>query len=66
MDRRLLALADFCGAYGISRVKAYREAAEGRLVFRKIGRKVVVSVEDAEAWANALPITRPNMTRNAV
>lgn len=46
---------EFCNWASIGRSKAYQEVQEGRLKLRKIGRKSVVTVQDAEAWLNNLP-----------
>jgi hypothetical protein len=49
-------LHDFCHwAGGICRSFAYEEVKRGRLRLTKIGRKTVVTVEDAKAWLAALP-----------
>lgn len=53
---RAFALRDFCKKYGISRRTAFRELEAGRLKARKRGRSLLVMAEDAEAWAQALPV----------
>ena len=45
----------FCEWASIGRSKFYQEVQEGRLRLRKIGRKSVVTVADAEAWLASLP-----------
>jgi hypothetical protein len=45
----------FCHWANLGRSKFYREVSDGRIRLRKIGRKSVVTVGDAEAWLDALP-----------
>lgn len=56
MPIRAFTLSKFCIRYGISRRTAFRELRAGRLVARKPKRNLLIMVEDAEAWANALPV----------
>ena len=39
----------------IGRTKFYEEVNEGRLKLRKIGRKSVITITDAQAWLDSLP-----------
>lgn len=55
-NRGALSVEDFCGWAGISRSRLYREVAEGNIKLRKIGRKSVVTMTDAQAWLAALPV----------
>ena len=50
-----MSIPAFCDAYGIGRTLAYREVRAGRLRIRKVGRRSIVMVADAEEWASALP-----------
>jgi hypothetical protein len=54
-DSELLPLKSFCERFGVSRTLAYREIGAGRLVARKIGKLTRISLDDARAWAEALP-----------
>jgi hypothetical protein len=45
----------FCRWASIGRTAAYREIAEGRLQVRKLGRRTLVPLSEAERWLNALP-----------
>ena len=56
---RAFALLDFCTRYGISRSTAFREMRAGRLTARKLGKKLLIREEDAEAWLAAIPV-KPN------
>jgi excisionase family DNA binding protein len=55
MEKRAFTLSDFCTRYGIGRTKAYDEIAIGRLRAVKVGRRTLVTENDAEAWLIALP-----------
>jgi hypothetical protein len=49
-------LANLCEMGIMSRTQAYVENREGRLVFRKIGRKTIVLHEDLVNWLQNLPL----------
>jgi predicted DNA-binding transcriptional regulator AlpA len=53
--KRLLRIPEFLELYSISRTAFYREVSAGRLMLTKIGTASRVTMEDAEAWAAALP-----------
>jgi hypothetical protein len=52
----LMTLAEFRRRYSISNTQTYREVAAGRLRLRKLGAASRIAREDAEAWAESLPI----------
>jgi hypothetical protein len=52
----LMTLTEFRCRYSISNTQTYREIAAGRLRLRKLGTASRIAREDAEAWANNLPI----------
>lgn len=43
-------IPQFCACYSISRSKAYQEIGTKRLPVRKVGKTVLIAVEDAESW----------------
>ena len=45
----------FCNWASISRSQVYEEAKIGRLRLTKVGRKTIITIDDAQAWLNALP-----------
>jgi hypothetical protein len=47
---------DFLERYRIGRTSFYREVSEGRLKLRKFGSASRVAREDAETWAQNLPV----------
>jgi hypothetical protein len=53
---RAMSIGQFSEHYGIGRTKAYEELKSGRLRGRKIGRRTVITAEDAEAWLQCLPV----------
>jgi predicted DNA-binding transcriptional regulator AlpA len=55
-SRGALTVAEFCNWAAIGRSSFYREVKEGRITLRKLGRKSVVTMADAEAWLNSLPV----------
>jgi hypothetical protein len=58
---RAMSIARFSEDYAIGRTKAYEELRSGRLRGRKIGKRTIISQDDAEAWLQqlpALPVTK--------
>jgi excisionase family DNA binding protein len=53
--QRALSIAQFSENYGIGRTKTYQEVKSGRLRARKVGRRTIITEEDAEAWLTRLP-----------
>jgi hypothetical protein len=58
-ERRALTIQGFVDRYCISRSKVYEEAAAGRIKLRKVGKKTIITVEDAEKWLADLPAVEP-------
>ena len=48
-------MAEFCQRYGPGRTTAYEELKSGRLRGRKIGRRTIITEDDAENWLRNLP-----------
>jgi excisionase family DNA binding protein len=63
MDRhsRAFPIATFCKKYGIGRSKAYEEIKSGRLVALKVGRRTLISADDAERWLSSLRRAGPSL-----
>ena len=55
-DKGALTVDEFCSWAGIGRSKFYNEVKAGRIRVRKIGRKSVVAMADAQAWLESLPV----------
>lgn len=50
-----LSVQEFLHWASIGRNKFYQEVNAGRLKMRKVGRKSVITMPDAEAWLQSLP-----------
>lgn len=55
---RTLSIGEFVQQYGVGRTTTYEEIKSGRLRARKIGKRTIIDVEDAEAWLRNLPIVK--------
>ena len=53
--QRAMSIAEFCERYGLGRTKTYEELKCGRLRGRKIGRRTIITEDDAEDWLRHLP-----------
>jgi hypothetical protein len=51
-----MSIAEFCERYGPGRTKAYEELKSGRLRGRKIGKRTIITEDDAEDWLQHLPV----------
>jgi excisionase family DNA binding protein len=54
--QRAMSIAEFCERYGPGRTKTYEELKSGRLRARKIGKRTVITEDDAEDWLLRLPV----------
>src|SRR4051812_19825823 len=54
--QRAMSIADFCERYGPGRTTAYEELKSGRLRGRKIGKRTIITEDDAEDWLRCLPV----------
>jgi Helix-turn-helix domain len=54
--QRAMSVAEFCARYGPGRTSAYQEVKSGRLRARKIGKRTIITVDDAEDWLRCLPV----------
>lgn len=52
---RAFTIESFGAAFALGRTSVFTEIKSGRLKARKIGRRTVILVADAEAWAASLP-----------
>ena len=55
VNKAAMSVNEFCGWAGIGRSKFYQEVADGRIPIRKIGRRSVVLIADAQSWLESLP-----------
>ena len=54
--QRAMSIAAFCERYGPGRTKAYEEIRSGRLRARKMGKRTIITEDDAEDWLQRLPL----------
>ena len=55
-ERRGYSIDEFSTKHRICRAKTYDEIKAGRLKIRKVGRRTIIAVEDAEDWFAACAI----------
>ena len=55
MTKACMSIPEFLHWGNLSRTKFYSEVKEGRIKMRKVGRKSVVTIRDAEEWLANLP-----------
>jgi hypothetical protein len=63
--RRVMNIPAFCERYGLGRTKAYEELKSGRLRGRKIGKRTIITEDDAEEWLRHLPTVGSESTAQA-
>jgi hypothetical protein len=54
--QRAMCIGEFCERYGPGRTKTYEELKSGRLRGRKIGKRTIITEDDAEDWLQRLPV----------
>lgn len=55
-NKHLLSINEFAAANSISRTQAYREITSGRLIASKVGKRTVITAENAANWRASLPV----------
>ena len=55
-QQRAMSIAEFCETYGPGRTTAYEEIKSGRLRARKVGKRTIITDDDAEDWLQRLPV----------
>lgn len=58
MDAAALSVTEFCARYGVGKTTFYEELSAGRIRARKLGKKTIVPVEEADNWLRNLPLAR--------
>jgi excisionase family DNA binding protein len=54
--QRAMSIAAFCQRYDTGRTTAYQEIKSGRLRARKLGKRTLITEDDAEDWLQRLPM----------
>jgi excisionase family DNA binding protein len=52
---RLSTISDFSRLFGVGRTMVYQLVGTGELRAVKVGRRTLIDIESASAWANNLP-----------
>jgi excisionase family DNA binding protein len=53
--QRAFSIREFEQAFRLGRTKIYEEIKAGRLRARKVGKRTIITDEDAEEWLERLP-----------
>jgi hypothetical protein len=54
--QRAFSIQEFSQVYCLGRTKIYEELKSGRLRGRKIGKRTIITEDDAEEWLRHLPV----------
>ena len=52
---RARSIDQFCQCFGVGRTTAYEQIKLGRLRARKVGKRTIITDDDAEEWLRNLP-----------
>lgn len=55
---QVLTVAEMCATFRISKNRVFDEMKAGRLAAKRVGTRVLISRDDANAWWNGLPDRR--------
>ena len=56
--QRVFSIEQFRRCFGVGRTKIYEEIKSGRLPARKIGRRTIITKDDADDWLQRLPLIK--------
>ena len=59
-----MTVREFLGWARISRTTFYKEVSEGRIPLKKVGKRSLILMRDAEAWLNSLPTANEKVKRD--
>lgn len=60
ITRKPIPVSDFATNVGVSKSFIFREAQRGRIALRKLGRRTVVTADEAERFLSNLPAAAIN------
>lgn len=56
IQQRAMSVEEFCERYGVGRTRFYEEIKQRRLRARKVGKRTIITDDEAEAWLQRLPL----------
>lgn len=59
VEKEILSIAEFAALHSICRATVNSEIKKGNLKAKKVGARILIRLEDARAWANALDDVNP-------
>lgn len=57
---RTMSVKQFCDEYRVGTTRLYEEVKYGRIRLRKLGRKSLITRDEAERWLKNLPTSSAN------
>jgi excisionase family DNA binding protein len=60
-EERCLTIEEFADLHRIGRTTTYAEIKAGRLRVRKVGKRRIITPEDAKEWRDRLPIKQTSL-----
>ena len=55
-SQRAMSVREFCNRYGVGRTTAYEQLKQHHLRGRKVGKRTIITEDDAEEWLSRLPV----------
>ena len=62
---RALTVAQFKARYATGHSKFYELVADGEITLRKLGKRSLIDADEAEAWWQSLPKSKPKQAARA-
>lgn len=59
-----MTVLEFLSWARISRTTFYKEVSEGRIPLKKVGKRSLILMRDAEAWLEGLPSTSDGVSKD--
>jgi excisionase family DNA binding protein len=58
IQQRAMSIDQFCQRYAVGRTTVYGEIKQGRLRGLKVGKRTIITENDAEDWLRRLPMVK--------